>query len=431
MTMHPELLSAIPVPEPRVARFETLAYGLFLHWGLYSQLGRGEWVQFLEKIPSDAYARLKDTFTAEDFDARALARQAREAGMRYLTLTTRHHDGFSLYDTRGLTEFDAPHSAAGRDLIAEFVDGCRAEGIVPFLYHTTLDWRWDSAHLSEEKFAEYLDYLHRSVEILCTHYGPVGGFFFDGNWSRPESDWQEDRLYGMIRRLQPEAIIINNTGLNARGAAGHPEIDSVTFEQGLPSLLDRTGRPKYLAAEMCETINRHWGLGAQDFRYLSPVQVIEHLCACRNVGANYLLNVGPTAPGAIPAFEAALLRRVGEWIKIMGDVIYRGKPVPEVVCAGRDFVLEVDHAENRRLFYFAHDLTELGDSHVTTGAGGNGPRALSGLPGGMTSARWLENGEQTTVAQRGAVAAIDCTGFGYGTDLVVRVAELLSEESNP
>lgn len=412
----------MPTPLPRVARFEGFAYGLFLHWGLYSQMGRGEWIQFLEKIPQSEYAKLKDTFTAADWDAPAVARLAKEAGMRYITLTTRHHDGFSLYDTRGLNTYDASHSPAGRDLIAEFADACRAEGIVPFFYHTTLDWTWDSANCSEEKFAEYLDYLKASVEVLCTHYGDVGGFFFDGNWSRPQSNWKEDDLYGMIHRLQPDAIIINNTGLAERGKAGHPEIDSVTFEQGLPTLPDRAGAPKYLAAEMCETMNRHWGLGANDFRYLSPVQVIEHLCACRKVGANYLLNLGPMAQGAMPEYEAALLRRVGDWVQLMGDVVYEGRPVPGVQCSGKDFVLE----KAGKIYYFAHDLTEVGDPHVTAGESGNGPRAVSGLPRPVAAARWLDNGERSIVAQNEEIAAVECSGFGYGTNLVVRVAELLS-----
>jgi len=120
---------AVPEPLPGVARFEGQAYGLFLHWGLYSQLGRGEWVMHHEKIPRDTYRKLRDTFTAKAFDGRAIARMAREAGMRYITLTSRHHEGFSLYDTRGLSDWDVMHSPAKRDLIKEFVDGCRAEGI--------------------------------------------------------------------------------------------------------------------------------------------------------------------------------------------------------------------------------------------------------------------------------------------------------------
>ena len=118
--------------EKRVEEFESMAFGLFVHWGLYSQLGKGEWIQRNGRIPAEEYQKLKNTFTAERFDARELARTAKRAGMRYITLTTRHHDGFSLYDTRGLNDYDAPHSPAGRDLVAEFVDACRQEDNGPF-----------------------------------------------------------------------------------------------------------------------------------------------------------------------------------------------------------------------------------------------------------------------------------------------------------
>jgi alpha-L-fucosidase len=217
-----------------------MAFGMFVHWGLYSLLERGEWILHHSRMPEAEYRKLTERFTAENFDARALARLAKRAGMKYITLSARHHDGFSLYDTRGLSTYDAPHSAAGRDLIAEFVEGCRAEGIVPFLYHTTLDWSFGTADCDEATFNEYLDYLHASVEILCREYGPLGGLWFDGNWSR-EADWKEDRLYGMIRKYQPDCMIINNTGLGHRGVWGHPEIDSTTFEQGLPQPIDRRG----------------------------------------------------------------------------------------------------------------------------------------------------------------------------------------------
>ncbi|CAN5738631.1 hypothetical protein BH09VER1_BH09VER1_10410 [soil metagenome] len=384
-------------------------------------MGQGEWIQHSQKIPVKTYAKLMAGFTAKDFDARAIARSARESGMKYITLTTRHHEGFSLYDTKGLSKFDAPHSPAGRDLVREFVDGCRAEGIVPFFYHTTLDWRWDSANCSAKKFDEYLDYLNDSVEVLCRNYGEIGGLWFDGNWSRSTADWKEDRLYRTIRKYQPEAMIINNTGLDAKGAKGHPELDSTTFEQGLPVAPDRRGWPKYMAGEMCETMNSHWGIGKRDFNFKSPAEIIQHLCACRRVGANYLLNVGPTATGAIPEYEKAVLRKAGEWIALQGEVIYEGRPVA-LKCHGRDFMLK----RGSRYFYFAHDLARRGDAHVVTEGGGNGPRCVDGFGPKIKSMRWVDDNEagRFTQSSDGALLTLDCTGYDYGNDLVVRVAEL-------
>ena len=214
----------LPVPEPRIARFESFCYGFYVGLGLYSLMGEGEWIQNFRSIPCEEYAKLAGKFDASEFDAREWARLARESGARYVCFCTRHHDGFSLYDTKGLSDFDAPHSPAGRDLVAEFAEACRSENIVPFFYHTLLDWRWESQSCPPGKFTEYLDYLHSSVELLCRNYGEVGGFWFDGSWSRTDGDWKEDRLYGMIRKLQPEAMIIDNSGLNARGARGQPEV---------------------------------------------------------------------------------------------------------------------------------------------------------------------------------------------------------------
>jgi len=409
-----------PEPLPRIARFERLGYGLFVHWGLYSQLEHGEWIQSHRKILPEEYRKMIGTFTAADFNATYLAKLARVSGFRYACLGTRHHEGFSLYDTRGLSDFDSLHSPAGRDFVWEFVQACRKEGIVPFLYHTLLDWQWNSAECSEESFDAYLDYLHASVEILCKHYGELGGFWFDGKWSR-QADWKEDRLYAIIRRHQPEAIIINNTGLDARGITGHPELDSVTFEQGLPTAPDRSGWPKYLAGEMCETINSHWGFGKLDFNYKSIGEIIRHLCACRKTGSNYLLNIGPTASGGIPCYEDALLRKVGEWVAIHGDVLYLGRPV-DVLCQGQDFVLY----HSGIYYYFAHDLHRKGDTHVVVGSSQNGPRAIDHFPQTIAEVVWMDDGESGRFSQSAdnTLLTLDCSGFDYGNDLVVRVAEL-------
>ena len=156
---------AIPIPEKRIADFENMGFGMFIHYGLYSQMGCGEWVMNIANIPVEEYKKLFDTFTAKDFDARKIAKTAKAAGMRYITLTTRHHDGFSLYDTKGLSDYDAPHSPAHRDLVREFVEACREEGLMPMFYHTTLDWYQSSF---KNDFPAYLDYLNKSVEVLCT-----------------------------------------------------------------------------------------------------------------------------------------------------------------------------------------------------------------------------------------------------------------------
>ena len=409
---------AVPEPEPRIARFERMAYGMFIHWGLYSQLGRGEWVMHIEKTPKPEYRKLRDTFTAKEFDGRKIASTARLAGMKYITLTSRHHDGFSLYDTRGLSDHDVTHTPARRDLILDFVEGCRAEGITPMLYHTTLDW-WQESF--DADFDAYLEYLRRSVEILCTHYGPIGGFWFDGNWSKKDADWKEDELYRMIRKHQPEAIIVNNTGLHHQGAEGHPEIDSVTFEQGRPHPRDQRGKKKYVTGEMCQTMNRHWGLGKNDFAYKSPAEIIENLCACRKVGANYLLNVGPTAEGAIPDYEAAALARSGDWVRMHAEAVYQGRPAG-LRGEGNDFGLDADGTT----YLFVHHLGTRGDANVAVGPTGAGPRTFRGIQKKITAASWVDNGEPLKFKQdqNTGTLTVRCTGFPYGTNTVVRLVRL-------
>ena len=408
---------SIPIPEKRVADFENLGFGMFIHWGLYSQLGRGEWVMNQERIPLDEYKKLADTFTASKFDGHKIAKIAKAAGMKYITLTTRHHEGFSLYDTKGLNTYDAPHTPAGRDLVRDFVEGCNDEGIVPFFYHTTLDWYNPDFN---NNFKAYLQYLRDSVEVLCSEYGRIGGLWFDGNWSKPNEDWEEDALYAVIRKHQPEAIIVNNTGLGKRGEVGNLNLDSVTFEQGRPTPMDRESMPKYLAAEMCHTTNAHWGYGAFDFNYKSLPHLIETLCSCRKVGANYLLNVGPTAEGEIPMMPEALLRGIGGWINAAGSAIYTGKPCGVLgEGSAKNFAL----SDGGKLYFYIHDLCTSGDANVMPEGGGTGDKVFTGVKGKIKSIRWTDRDEQLTFTQDGDRLTMNCTGYPYGKSLVVRVAE--------
>lgn len=417
---------AIPVPAKYIADFENLGFGMFVHWGLYSQMGQGEWIftharQYYGTTWED-YKKLKDTFTAEDFNAEELVLMAKSAGCKYITLTTRHHEGFSLYDTCGLNDFDAPHSPAKRDLIREFVDACNKHDIKPFFYHTTLDWSQKSF---EEDFDSYLEYLRKSVEILCKNYGKIGGLWFDGNWSKRGADWKEDELYATIRKYQPEAMIINNTGLIARGAVGHPELDSVTYEQGRPNPMNREGMPKYLAAEMCYTINDHWGIGTNDFNYKSPKELIEALCNCRKVGANLLLNIGPTAQGGIDPFQRELFRIVGKWVEIYGEAIYTTKPYPAYAEHG-NFVLKGDDA----LYLFYFDLGRRGSANVVAGGSNtyHGATCFGNIKEKITSVQWLDDGEELEFCQQGDDLLVHTTGYHYGHSTCVRVAKAIIEK---
>ena len=413
----------IPIAKKYVKDFEQMGFGMFVHWGLYSQLGMGEWIYWAKEPHNmEEYKKLFDTFTAEDFDAEKLAITAKNAGCKYIVLTTRHHEGFSLYDTCGLNDFDAPHSPAKRDLIREFVDACRKYDIVPFFYHTTLDWYNKDF---EEDFDAYLEYLRKSVEILCKNYGKIGGLWFDGNWSKPDADWKEDELYKTIRKYQPEAIIVNNTGLSHRGETGNCEIDSVTFEQGRPTPMNREGMKKYLAAEMCYTLNDHWGIGKNDFNYKSPKELIECLCDCRKVGANLLLNIGPTAQGGIDAYQAEIMKIMGKWMDMFGSAIYNGRPC-EAGGIGKNFALE----DNDNMYLFFYDLARNGNENVTVGGNYCGSYSFGNVKHEIESIEWMDNGEKLDFVQNDDMLAVNATGYPYGVSTCVRVAKAKIKESS-
>lgn len=414
-----------PTPTQRVIEYEKLGYGMFLHYGLYSELGRGEWVYHMEKHDMKEYEKLAEKFTAKDFDAEKIVLAAKSVGCKYVNLTTRHHDGFALYDTKGMSTFDSLHAPnCGRDLVREFVDACHKHDMVPFLYHTTIDWHEKSFY--DDFDNEYLEYLRKSVEILCTNYGKIGGFFFDGNWWHPKKDWKLDELYGTIRKHQPDAIIINNTGLNNLGKAIHPEIDAVTFEQnGVREPIDRDGRPFYFAGETCMTLNTHWGIAHKDFNYKSPADVIRTLAGCRAAGVNYLLNLSPTADGALPEFQIATLGVVKDWIDIHKDIVYDCEPLyyprnPKT-CANCSVVINRD---GKSIYFIMFDNNKIGDANVTVGGMYSGIVGFSNVQFDIEKVEWMDSGEELKFYQPGDnTLMINFTGQPYGTDVCVRVAK--------
>jgi alpha-L-fucosidase len=372
----------------------------------------------------EEYNQALHVFSAEDFNAREWARMVKSAGANYACLTTRHHDGFSLYDTRGLSDFDVMHSPANRDLVGEFVHACREEGISPFLYHTTLDWRWGSDTCSAEAFKDYQQYLRSSVEILCRSYGEVGGFWFDGNWSREDVDWEEDALYSMIRQYQPNAIITNNSGLHALGAAGHGLLDTRTFEQSLPGERPIEGQLSNQdmtqpVPEMCQTLNSHWGISENDYSYISVPEVLKTFCTCRKHQANYLLNIGPDARGAIGGYEQSILSICGRWIHRFGQALFEGT-ASDIFCSGSDFCLH----NQGEIYWYVFDLQLKGDDHVVAEGSAQHQRVLKNCPS-LANAVWLDNGEPIPFEQQddGSVL-LEATPFPYGTQLVIRVGVL-------
>ncbi len=395
-----------------VKEFENLGFGMFVHFGLYSILGKGEWVKFKYSIPDAEYEKLPARFKVKKSWAKELVKTAKDAGCKYITLTSRHHDGFSLYDTKGLNTYDAPHSATGRDLVREFVDECNKAGIKPFFYHTLIDWHNKDC---EENFPRYIDYLVKSVELLCTQYGKIGGLWFDGWWDKPTADWQFDRLYAMIRSHQPDAMIINNTGMDEGkiGTVGHKEIDSVTYERGIARPAPKTDRP--VAGEMCEVLFDHWGYSKMDINYKPLPYILEELINTRANGCNFLLNIGPMANGSVRPLDAAYLEAIGQWIRFNKRFIYGARPADIKAENALVFV-----GEDGAYYAVSKCPTQVLVEHESLG----GKFTEVKIFAKVKSARWLDSGKAIKVKK----STYTVEPYPYGVNMCLRVAKITLAE---
>lgn len=407
--------------EKRIKDFEALEFGMFVHFGLYSIVGRGEWSLYSCHLDPVEYSKLPEQFNPDPDWAVELVATAKAAGCKYITLTTRHHDGFSLYDASPISDYDAPHALAGRDLVREFVDACNAEGIVPFFYHTLLDWKVECYNTD---FKKYLEYLRASIEILCTRYGKIGGLWFDGMWDKKDADWEEDALYSLIRKHQPDAMIINNTGLHARGALGHIELDSVTFERGKPQPINTGDAPKYIASEMCQVFGDHWGYASLDYNFKSLADIIKDYCVCRRYGSNLLMNVGPMANGKLRALDTAMLVTLGEWINEFSEACVGTLPTKIAVKGEDDFVMKGADA----YYLFCHGLPLGGNRNVTLTADQREDYSISfNLDAKVKSIDWLDTEEAVEFEQNDKGVKVYPTPQPYGNSVVVRIAKIVTE----
>jgi len=289
--------------------FQNARYGLFIHYGLYSLLGRGEWVLNRERIPVEEYKKFAQDFTAESFDADGLIKRAKAWGMRYAVLTTKHHDGFCLYDS-ALSDFKAPNSAARRDLVAEFVGACRAHGLRVGLYHSLNDWTAspdavDALERPEECHQPFIDFVHDQIRDLLTRYGKIDIMWYDGWWPFDGAGWQAEKLNAMVRGLQPGILV--NSRCAVPGDFDTPE-KHISASKGM--------------WEACMTVNNHWGFHSGDHDWKSPKAVAGMLQQVAAGAGNLLLNVGPRGDGSVPEPCVETLDRVGEWLQVNGEAVY-------------------------------------------------------------------------------------------------------------
>ncbi|KQL52929.1 alpha-L-fucosidase [Heyndrickxia shackletonii] len=382
--------------EERVKWFMEDRFGLFIHWGLYSIPARGEWIRNNERLSVEDYQPYFEEFNPIFYNPREWAKAAKAAGQKYAVLTAKHHDGFCLFDSK-LTDYKATNTPAGRDLIKEYTEAFREEGLKVGLYYSIIDWHHpdypaygDRHHPMRDHedfknftgdFSRYISYFHGQVKELLTNYGKIDILWFDFSYDDMSGEkWRATELVKMIRSIQPDVLIDNRLGGNI--LAAEPEIYAGDFyspEQIIPvgGIVNSVAKP--IPWEACITLNDHWGYHSKDVNYKSPQQVIRTLVECVSKNGNLLLNVGPNAKGEIPQQSLEILKEVGKWMKQNGASIYgchaSSLPKPEW---GR--------YTQKGNYLYAHVYDR-----------GIGPIYFQGLKGKIKKARLLADGSELIV----------------------------------
>jgi len=380
----------------RMEWFIKARFGLFVHWGIYAIPARGEWVRSHEKLSIEDYQPFFEEFNPVNYNPKEWAALAKKAGMKYTVITAKHHDGFCLFDSK-LTDYKATNTPAGRDLIKEYVDAFRNEGLKVGFYYSLIDWHHpdypaygDNFHPMRDNeawkdkkhdFSRYLQYMHGQVRELLTNYGKIDIMWFDFSYGNMSGEtWKATELVKMVRSLQPHIIIDDRLGghirsINKEVYAG----DFASPEQIIPpeGVVDEAGNP--IPWEACITMNNHWGYAATDKDFKSPKQLIRALVECVSKGGNLLLNVGPNAKGEFPEESVEILTEIGKWMSKNGESIYgcgnAGLPKPEWGRYTR---------KGNKLY--AHIFER-----------GIGPIAVQGIKGKIKRARLLADGSEVDI----------------------------------
>ncbi len=378
-----------------LAWYQDVRFGMFIHWGLYSILAVEEWIMHTRRIPVPEYEKLVAQFNPVKFNAEEWVSIAADAGQKYMVITSRHHDGFSMYDT-ALSDYKVTNTPFRRDPIRELADACARRGDIKLgFYSSLLDWHHPAYRFRDESglaWADYLDFLHGQVRELCTNYGELACMWFDGDWPHHLIDennayfaaggsFEYDKLYDMIHTLQPNAVVLNN-----RHEQPLPGEDMQGFEQDLPGANSagfNTTTVSSLPLEVCMTINDHWGYSRDDLNNKSVRRLVHILTRSASAGANFLLNVGPTPEGEILPAQAERLRGVGSWLATYGASVYGTRA--GIIPPSAEWV-----------------STRRGDTHYLHLLDWTSDRVkLQGVPASITQARLLAAGASLPLERNG------------------------------
>jgi alpha-L-fucosidase len=331
--------------DARMQWWREARFGLFIHWGLYAipagewkgKTEYGEWIRHSAQISLEEYDKFVAQFNPVKFNAGEWVRMAKDAGMKYIVITSKHHDGFGLFDSKQ-TDFDVMATPFQRDILKELAEACRKAGLKMCFYHSIMDWHhpdylprreWEKTRPAQgANFDSYVNYMKAQLKELLTNYGEIGVLWFDGEW---ESTWNSSYgidLYKYVRGLQPNIIINNRVGAARAGMEGFTKEGEFAGDFGTPEQqIPATGLPG-VDWETCMTMNDHWGYNKNNHNWKSTKQLIQMLADIASKGGNYLLNVGPTSEGLFPQPSIDRLHEIGQWMKIYGESIYATQASP-------------------------------------------------------------------------------------------------------
>lgn len=382
-------------------------FGMFIHFGVYSSIMRHEWVMENEAIPIGEYTAHAKTFKPQKSSPRDWAKLAKAAGMKYMVLTTKHHEGFCNFDTK-LTDYNAVKQGPGCDIVAEYVEAARAEGMRVGFYYSLMDWHHpDGAKCATDESARkrFVEYTHGLIRELMTNYGKISVLWYDVSWPLDAAGWESERMNKMVFELQPEIIVNNRNKLD--GDFSTPEQKIVAAEAGR-------------SWEACMTLNDSWGYQRADDNWKTSKTVIRNLISCSRDGGNYLLNIGPKPDGSIPAESVKVLSEVGKWMETSSETIHGSE-----LCQPRRSSYASFTRKGNTLYMHIHFWP--GD-YV----------AIGGLMNKVLGARLLKTGQKIAYAEDGfrtiftglpreapdfpvTTIAIECDGEPHQDNIYVRI----------
>jgi alpha-L-fucosidase len=333
--------------DARMAWWRDARFGMFIHWGLYAvpageykgqrDPSIGEWIMKHLKIPASEYEKFVGQFNPVKFEAREWVRIAKDAGMKYIVITSKHHDGFAIFDSK-VTDYDIMATPFHRDVLKELADAAREAGIELCFYHSILDWHHPDAQgpafpdyekVANPSWPRYVaGHMKPQLKELLTSYGRIGVLWFDGDWIKEWSDDQGRDLYAYVRGLQPSLIVNNRVGAGRQGMGGLSKAGTFAGDFGTPEQeVPATGLPG-VDWESCMTMNDTWGYKTLDQNWKSAQTLVRTLIDTSSKGGNFLLNVGPTAEGLIPGPSVERLAAMGRWLRVNGEAIHGSGPSP-------------------------------------------------------------------------------------------------------